>query len=107
MMEKFPLGIQSFADRFVTMQLKRHDADYNPEAKFSKSEILNDIALAEEAMKEYRAVPAKHRRAFCIFLLLNLRPENKPVVTGQYKPLSSSELAADKPASFPRSRAVR
>jgi hypothetical protein len=36
-MGKFPQSIQDFANNFVQMQIKRHDADYNPDCKLFKS----------------------------------------------------------------------
>ncbi len=93
MMKKFPLEIQGFAERFVTMQFKRHDADYNPDARYSKSEIVHDIALAQEAIHDYNSVRAKHRRAFCVYILLNLR-DNKPAPKKLSKASPPSKEAA-------------
>jgi len=77
-MPKFPDYIQDMAFVFAQMQDKRQRADYDPGARFTKSEIANDILLAEQTITNYRSVTAKHRRAFCIYLLLRLRDEAPP-----------------------------
>ena len=53
-------------------------ADYDPAKTYNanpirKSEVLQDILDAEDAIKRFQAVPAKDRRAFAIFVLLNIR----------------------------------
>lgn len=70
---KFPKGIEDFANTFVTMQAKRHDADYDPYAKFAKSSVLSDIALVEQAIKNFKSCKTKDRRAFCAYVLLKKR----------------------------------
>jgi hypothetical protein len=39
---KFPKEIEDFANAFLAMQDKRHSADYDPHAKFTKSEVLTE-----------------------------------------------------------------
>jgi uncharacterized protein (UPF0332 family) len=70
MMSKFPIQISSFAFEFVKMQQKRHDADYNPHAKFYKSDALADINRCEGAIADLQLVPTKDRRAFASWVLL-------------------------------------
>lgn len=70
--KKFPLEIQDFAALFVSMQKKRHDADYNPKEKFYKSATLIDIRLVESTIKAFKDSSAKDKRAFAIFTLLKL-----------------------------------
>jgi hypothetical protein len=41
------------------MQLKRHSADYDPFAKFYKSEVMNDMAAVETAIAAFEACDAK------------------------------------------------
>lgn len=74
MIKKFPKQIEDFANTFVTLQDKRHRADYDPSATFLKSEVTSDIGLAEQAIVDFRSVGAKHRRAFCAYVLLKKRP---------------------------------
>ena len=75
---RFPNAIQDFADLLSAMQRKRHYADYDPAKTYNanpirKSEVLQDILDAEDAIKRFQDVPAKDRRAFAIFVLLNIR----------------------------------
>ena len=70
---KFPPEIQTFANLFVLMQKNRHKADYDPSARFFKSEILSMISDAEEVIHGYERSPRKDRRAFVVYVLLNLR----------------------------------
>jgi hypothetical protein len=50
LIDNFPSGIKGFADVFVTMQDKRHDADYNPRAQFTRSSVTNDLQVVESAL---------------------------------------------------------
>ena len=70
---KFPEAVQDFAERFADMQKKRHGADYDPDATFSKSDVVQDIADAEDVILCFNRVPARDRRAFAIYLLLDFR----------------------------------
>lgn len=42
-MTKFPQAVQDFANMFVLMQAKRHEADYDNEARAVKSEVVSNI----------------------------------------------------------------
>ncbi|MCC6918709.1 MAG: hypothetical protein IT548_05860 [Alphaproteobacteria bacterium] len=70
---QFPKAIEDFANAFVTMQKKRHDADYDPYSRFTKSEVTQDIATVEAAVGAFRLVSASDRRAFCAFVLFRQR----------------------------------
>ena len=71
--ERFPGEIQDFANVFVDMQKKRHSADYDPGAAFSKLEVLQGISEAENVIRSFGRVPAKDRRAFAVYLLFDIR----------------------------------
>jgi hypothetical protein len=71
---KFPKAIEDFANVFVTLQTKRHAADYDPMAKFSKSEVVQDIATVTQAIADFHSAPMKDKRAFCAFVLFKKRP---------------------------------
>ena len=73
MMQKFLAEIQDFAEKFVLMQQKRHQADYGPEGDFDKDTVLQDIIAVAEAIAKLRQVPVKDRRAFAVYLLFSLR----------------------------------
>lgn len=66
----FPADVQGFAAHFAGMQTKRHDADYNPKAKFYKSAVKSDIIIATYVMGRFDRAPYKHRRAFSAWVLL-------------------------------------
>ena len=51
------------------MQQKRHDADYNPYAKFYKSDVLTDIDSVEVVIAGLWGAPVKDRRAFSSWVL--------------------------------------
>ena len=72
-MKKFPREIEDFANEFVKLQIKRHDADYDPSATFARSEVLNDIVSAEAAIKKFKPAPISDRRAFVAWLVLAKR----------------------------------
>lgn len=71
---KFPGPIIDFANTFVSMQAKRHLADYDPFIKLAKSEVVQDIATARQTMQNFAAQPLKDRKAFCTFIILKRRP---------------------------------
>ncbi|MCW5697757.1 MAG: hypothetical protein KIS96_13620 [Bauldia sp.] len=73
-MPAFPRSIRNFADLFVQMQIKRHAADYDPDAKPYKSAVLGDIAAVETVLAGFRAAPVKHRQAFAALVLFKIRP---------------------------------
>ena len=73
MMEKFPKKVADFGNAFVDLQIKRHDADYNPERTFYRSAVTEDIDLAEVAINDLDAVDLADRKAFAAFVLLNRR----------------------------------
>ena len=70
---RFPAAIQDFARLFSDMQAKRHGADYDPYIVFSKSDVLQHIAAAEAIIDLFNAVPARDRRAFAVYVLLDVR----------------------------------
>ena len=71
--ERFPGEIQAFAGRFIDMQRKRESADYDPDGTFHKFDVLKDIEATESAIIQFLKVPAKDRRAFAVYVLLNMR----------------------------------
>jgi uncharacterized protein (UPF0332 family) len=72
-MQKFPKEIEDFANWFVTMQSKRHNADYDPFYKTTKSEVLLDLSAVESAIDKFLKSNTKDRRAFSAFVLLKNR----------------------------------
>jgi len=72
-MKKFPKEIEDFANMFVTMQEKRHSADYDPFMQFTKSEVSADIVSVKIAIARFKLASTKDRRAFCAYVLLKDR----------------------------------
>jgi hypothetical protein len=70
---KFPQAIQDFANAFVTMQIKRHLADYDPFVTLYKSEVRQDLAEAKDVISRFVRVSARNRRAFAAHVLLAKR----------------------------------
>lgn len=70
---RFPSGIRNFAKLFASMQVKRHSADYDPDVTFIKSDVLQDIDEAENAIMRFNEAPRNDRRAFAIYVLLDIR----------------------------------
>lgn len=74
--QRFPPDIQKFAKLFVDFQTKRRIADYDPEpGSFNKSDVIQDILEAEDAIRHFADVPAKDRRAFAVYVLLTVRSQ--------------------------------
>lgn len=70
---EFPPGIRHFANVFLDQQGKRHRADYAPTDNFPKQIVLQDIHYVVDAIARFQQAPVKDRRAFAVYLLLNLR----------------------------------
>lgn len=70
---RFPDDIQDFATAFVAMQRKREHADYDPDGTFYKSYVVQDINTTENMISQFLKVPLKDRRAFAVYVLLNIR----------------------------------
>ena len=69
----FPDEIQDLANVFADSQKKRHSADYDPHAAFSKREVVQSIDEAEAVIRRFKDVSAKDRRAFAVYLLFDAR----------------------------------
>ena len=55
------------------MQAKRHSADYDPDAAFRKSDVVQGIYIIEDAINRFNEAPRQDRRAFAIYVLLDIR----------------------------------
>ena len=69
----FSADIKRCAERFVALQKKRHDADYDPIIRFHPAGVLADIASAEFALANYFRCAEVERRAFAAHLLFKPR----------------------------------
>ena len=73
MIYKFPIEIQDFAKQFAAMQGRREAADYDPTGNFAQSDVIEDIDLSADVIAQFRQAPERDRRAFAVYVLLNLR----------------------------------
>ena len=72
---KFPVEIQDFAKHFIVMQGRRHQANYDPYAVLEKVEVVQRIAEAKDIIHRFTLSPARDRRAFAVYVLLDIREE--------------------------------
>ncbi len=72
---RFPPEIQDFGRLFVTMQRERHIADYDPDAAFSRGDVLSLIDETENVIIRFEEADGRDRRAFAVFVLFRLRPD--------------------------------
>lgn len=72
-LERFPPPIQDFANQFYSMQVKRHQADYDPFFITEKSSVINDIAISRKVIEDFEAVPKSDRQAFTTLVLFKDR----------------------------------
>ena len=71
--KRFPYEIKEFAAQFVDLEMKRRRADYDPNANFSRNEVIQDIDAAENVIRCFTKASFKDRRAFVAYILLPLR----------------------------------
>jgi hypothetical protein len=69
----FPQDIQDFANQFIVMQGKRHQADYDPLEKVYKSTVRSDIGIVKNVLERFSRVPVKDRRAFAAHVSFKVR----------------------------------
>ena len=72
-LEQFPVSIRGFAKTFARMQEHRHRADYAPDAGFRKSEAIQRINEAENAIRNLEGESLAERRAFAAYILFRGR----------------------------------
>ncbi len=72
-MTLFPDGLQEFATRFVILQAKRHEADYNPAFDLTSDVVLTEITAAQKAIEMLNNSSDKDRTAFAVYTLLEKR----------------------------------
>ena len=68
-----PEAICRTAADFVSLQRRRHEADYDPLLRFKRADATDAIALAETAMVNLKSAGRTDRRAFAVQLLLKRR----------------------------------
>lgn len=69
----YSIEIRAFCLTFVRMQERRHEADYDPNSRFRKSEVLADLQQVKVAIVEFEQCTLAERRAFAAYALLKAR----------------------------------
>ena len=72
---KFPGAVEDFASLFSQIQRLRHLADYDPDASFARSEVLQWLDDSRNAIHDLGRVPDKDLRALAVYLLLPMREQ--------------------------------
>ncbi len=68
-----PFGIRTFATSFADLPEQRHQADYDPDATFRRSDVIALIDRAESAIQVFHAADSSERRTLPILVLLRDR----------------------------------
>ncbi len=74
-MSRFSDDIQEFADKFVELQGKRHQADYDPLSRLTRNEVLIDIQTAEVAIDQLQGSTPRDRTAFAVWTVMKTRAD--------------------------------
>ena len=64
---EFPFGIRVFANKFVVLQDKRHQADYNPSFRLERNDVYIDIESAAIGIRQLQESNSRHRTAFAVW----------------------------------------
>ena len=72
-MQRFPDEIRDFAIQFVDLQEKRHEADYDPFKRFTRSDVRTAIEAADVAIRRLQASNIKDKRAFAAWTVMKKR----------------------------------
>ena len=74
-LEQFPKEIEDFANQFVALQEKRHQADYDPFSRFTRNDVITSIEAAEIGIRKLQAATIKDKRAFAAWTAMKNRSE--------------------------------
>ncbi len=67
--QSFPSALVTVADAFISLQIQRQDADYDPMASFTRAQALYAITQATIAIRSLAAADKTTRKAFAVHLL--------------------------------------
>lgn len=70
---RFPQELQDCGKWFAYMQIVRHCADYDPVARFARSEVRDRLGSVEDVIEAFSRVSLNERREFAIFVLFQIR----------------------------------
>ena len=71
----FPDSVRQFGRTFAMLQDKRHFADYDPDFRVGKSEVVTAINDARTVIDRFLATPASVRRDFAVHVLTKVRAD--------------------------------
>ena len=69
-MRQFPQEVQHFGRTFVYVQSQRQQADYSPDASYSRRWVMQTVEEVHDAISAFENVPSADRRAFALHVLL-------------------------------------
>ena len=69
----FSAQVKRFGSAFRDLQYNRHQADYDPQSHFSPADVLNLIAEAESAIRDFLTATAAERRELATLVLFPSR----------------------------------
>ena len=72
---RFSTAIHQLARYFGEIQTLRNRADYDPDAIFSPHDVRAAIAQIGQHIADFRAAPARERRAFAVYILMRERQD--------------------------------
>jgi hypothetical protein len=64
-----PPAMQRISQVFRELQGRRHVADYDLAATFTRHDVLSSVRIADEAMRDFRALPMSDERTFFLACL--------------------------------------
>lgn len=67
--------VRNLTNLLPELKGRRHAADYDPAARFTKSSVLRDLELTEAAMDSFDQAPNQDQRALAVFLLFRERAD--------------------------------
>lgn len=70
----FSATMRRFAIELASLQSQRHAADYDPDARFSKGDVLEHLATVEDILTAADSVTPAEKRALAIHALFRERP---------------------------------
>ena len=68
-----PSSIHRFATTIVVMQARRHSADYDPDTRFAKSEVVAFLGRARRVIRDLQGTTPAEKRALAIHVLFRER----------------------------------
>ena len=72
-MSRFPAHIREIAALFASLQARRHQADYAPQAQNPRSQVLQLATETEAAIRAFEAANLNQQRSFAAHLLFRER----------------------------------